>query len=115
MSRPILMFVVLLSLGKPVISFYCRYGQEWQCPLDPLKLCKHTYSGSNEVCAPPPNNIPRCPNGGDYGEGVCTESFCKALGLYKCPHDPFCVSDAEYSCIGCPNGANNEGECTVHN
>ena len=34
------------------------------------------------------------------------------FGLYKCPYDPLCVANAKESCTNCPNGANNEEECT---
>ena len=67
----------------------CEDFDTWKCPND--NLCFFKY---NEVCAPPPRNIQRCPNGGDFGNISCTEERCKELDSHftKCPNSPYCNS-----------------------
>ena len=70
--------ILQLSTLKCVFSVPCGYKHPdrrynhldaWKCPNDTLCIQKQ------DVCAPPPYNIPRCPNGGDIGNSSCTEEF----------------------------------------
>ena len=93
-----------------VYCYPCDGVDAWKCPNDTMCIGK-----DNELCAPPPFNIQRCPNGGDFGESVCTEQFCEENGLQKCPFDPFCLWDSGLSdpqlCYQCPHGTTNDGGC----
>ena len=97
-----------------VYCYPCDGIDAWKCPND--SMCIRSV---NELCAPPPFNIQRCPNGGDFGESVCSEQFCGILR--KCPFDPFCLWDMDIpeseslrdsqKCYECPHGATNEFNC----
>ena len=102
--------LLLLSFLATIQCYPCDGEYAWKCPNDTLCLEKKL-----EVCAPPPNNIPRCPNGGDYGEEHCNEQLCKEIGLHKCPFDPFYVhGDLDDTCRRCPNGASNDTDCSYY-
>ena len=77
----------------------------WQCPNDDLCIQKQ------DVCALPPYNIPRCPNGGDFGNVSCTAELCTKIGYSKCPFDDFCFSNYGDPCTDCPHGAKYPSEC----
>ena len=97
-----------------VYCYPCDGIDAWKCPND--SMCIRSV---NELCAPPPFNIQRCPNGGDFGESVCSEQFCGILR--KCPFDPFCLWDMDIpeseslfdsqKCYECPHGTTNEFDC----
>ena len=91
-----------------VYCYPCDSPGAWKCPNDTMCIDKYF-----EVCSPPPFNIQRCPNGGDFGESVCSKQFCEENGLHKCPFDPFCVfGDIDNTCYFCPHGTTNEDDCT---
>ena len=78
----------------------CDSFHAWKCPND--NLCLHQWY---EVCVPPPYNIQRCPNGGDYGNDSCTQERCQEVGhpwppYVKCPNSPHCVrkNDIDSKC-----------------
>ena len=62
---PLMILCVHLCLTS-VYCIPCDHERAWKCPNDTLCLDK-----LSEVCAPPPRNIQRCPNGGDYGDQYC--------------------------------------------
>ena len=72
-------------------SWSFRKHDAWQCPNDTICIQKQ------DVCAPPPHSIPRCPNGGDFGNDSCTEELCESIGQLKCPFDPYCVDLGDYA------------------
>ena len=89
-----------------VYCYPCDGTLAWKCPNDTMCLDKR-----RELCSQPPFNIQRCPNGGDFGESVCSKQFCEENGLHKCPFDPFCVFDDRITCKYCPQGTTNEADC----
>ena len=91
MNSKQLLFSVYIFLHLCITKYHCVPCDRlyaWKCPND--NLCLHQWY---EVCAPPPYNIQRCPNGGDVGNYSCTEETCKQLwsGYVKCPNAPYCV------------------------
>ena len=123
-----IIFVVIVQLSTlaGLLSIPCGYKHPqtakdswhrkydaWQCPNDDLCIQKQ------DVCAFPPFNIQRCPNGGDIGNDSCTEDLCKEIGFVKCPFDPYCVLGDVYACIGnvedmhCPHGAKHADYCAL--
>ena len=110
-------FIVIVQLST-LTEFLCipcgykhtydRNFDAWQCPFDAGCIQKQ------DVCAPPPFNTPRCPNGGDIGYVSCTQELCAEIGFYKCPFDPFCVQSQSIACTRCPHGAKNSEECTYY-
>ena len=92
MNSKQLLFSDYIFLHFYITKYYCLQCDNpaaWKCPND--NLCLYGYS---EVCVPPPFDIKRCPNGGDYGNYSCTEESCKELYksyLVKCPNSPYCV------------------------
>ena len=109
--------IILLHIAFTSVYCYpCDGPFAWKCPND--TMCLHRIY---EVCAPPPFNIQRCPNGGDVGESFCSKQFCEENGLDKCPFDPFCVYSGPNiwnpvltTCYQCPHGTTNEGDCTYY-
>ena len=103
------MFIVALLQVSTLTGLLCipcdykirmgAYGYNnykvWQCPYD--ELCIQ----NQDVCAPPPYNIPRCPSGGDFGNDSCTEDRCNEIGMFKCPFDPYCVYNRMHACKNC--------------
>ena len=83
-------------------SYLSEKDNSWQkpfcCPKDALCL------NSENVCAPPHKNKIDCPSGGDQGVEFFTAFNCSNFGLYRCPHDPYCVKNELFSCFDCPNG-----------
>ena len=103
---------LILFIHITITSVYCYPCDDrlaWRCPNDAMCL-----NLDREVCAPPPFNIQRCPNGGDFGESVCSKQFCEQNGLHKCPFDPFCVYEIDQACKLCPHGTFNEVDCTFY-
>ena len=86
---PTLILCVHIVLTS-VYCLPCDHEFAWRCPND--TLCLHKY----EVCRPPPRNIQRCPNGGDFGNSSCTWKRCKEIywRYVKCPNSPFCVEES---------------------
>ncbi len=115
-----LVLIFLLSTMTGLLCIPCNYKHPyvdsswrkydaWQCPRDELCIQKQ------DVCALPPFNIQRCPNGGDFGNDSCTEELCKDIGKVKCPFDPFCFDDNyQYVCSDCPHGAKNVDDCSEY-
>ena len=112
MFQRLILFVHIFFTG--VHCYPCDGVYAWKCPNDTMCI-----SRNYELCAPPPFNIQRCPNGGDVGESVCSKEFCKKHGLHKCPFDPFCSYDdydqnghSPHTCHLCPHGTTHEVDCT---
>ena len=78
MFQKLILFVHIAFTS--VYCYPCDGVDSWKCPNDTMCI-----RGSDELCAPPPFNIQRCPNGGDFGESVCSEQFCEENSLKKCP------------------------------
>ena len=98
---------LILCVHIVLTSVYCLPCDDhyaWKCPND--TLCFHKLY---EVCAPPPWNIQRCPNGGDVGNSSCTQERCKELSsnLVKCPSSPYCVRKSDIDKY-CPKDSDDE-------
>ena len=111
MIQKLILFIQIAFTS--VYCYPCDGMYAWKCPNDTMCISK-----INDLCAPPPFEIQRCPSGGDVGKWVCSAQFCEENGLHKCPFDPFCVhrelSGVLSACYQCPHGTTNEGDCTYY-